>query len=58
MPRLLDPNYFGAAEEGEPKARVFNWSQHEVGRHKQYADFLEACGHDTLDLFGAVERLH
>jgi hypothetical protein len=26
-------------------------------RYTRYADFLEACGHDTRDLLGAVERL-
>jgi hypothetical protein len=25
--------------------------------YARYADFLEACGHDTRDLLGAVERL-
>jgi hypothetical protein len=26
-------------------------------RYTRYANFLEACGHDTRDLLGAVERL-
>ena len=37
--------------------RMFDWEQYEMGRHKQYADFLEACGHDTRDLLEAMERL-
>ena len=57
MGRLLDPNRFAASEEGGPQARVFDWAEHEVGRHQRYADFLAACGHDTRDLLGAVERL-
>jgi hypothetical protein len=26
-------------------------------RYTRYANFLKACGHDTLDLLGIVERL-
>ncbi len=53
--KLLDPKYLWPEEEGEPNERVFNWSQHDMGRYKQYANFLEACGHYTLDLLGALE---
>ena len=53
--KLLNPNYLGPGEADE--TRAFDWWQHEVGRHKRYADFLAACGHDTRDLLGAVERL-
>jgi hypothetical protein len=55
--RLLNAYYVDAAVEGEPRARMFDREQYEMGRHKQYADFLEACGHDTRDLLEAMERL-
>jgi len=47
----------GKVVEGEPCARIFDYEQYEMARHKRYADFLEACGHDTGDLLASMERL-
>jgi len=55
--KLLNAYYVDSVAEGEPVARVFDWEQYEMGRHKRYADFLEACGHDTRDLLASMERL-
>ena len=43
--KLLNPNYLWPSEIPI------------MERYARYADFLEACGHDTRDLLGAVERL-
>jgi hypothetical protein len=55
--KLLNSYYVVAGEEGEPRVRMFDWEQYEMGRHKRYAEFLEACGHDTRDLLASMERL-
>jgi hypothetical protein len=48
--KLLNAYYVYREGESEPRARMFDWEQYEMGRHKRYAEFLEACGHDTRDL--------
>ena len=55
--KLLNAYYVYSEGESEPRARMFDWEQYEMGRHKLYAEFLEACGHDTRDLLASMERL-
>jgi hypothetical protein len=55
--KLLDPLYMYREFNGEPKVPELDWSEIRMVRYTRYANFLEACGHDTRDLLGAVERL-
>ena len=40
--KLLNAYYVYSEGESEPRARMFDWEQYEMGRHKRYAEFLRA----------------
>jgi hypothetical protein len=51
-----NPNYKWPDEKGETQMQAFDGFKHETKRYERYANFLQACGHDTKDLVDGIER--